>query len=236
MSIIDNLPENLKKIIFGEELTLEKQRCLLSNERSSGKFIRVKCPIDDYEILAPISEGTVNKIKGKIPKVDVHEHPLECCFRHGYRCDICKNEFDGCLSFFCANCDFDCCFECYYDVHPVDHPNFKEIEFLESEKDFKVLIEENEKIPTLVDFNADWCGPCKRLKPLLVREAKKNGFLLVSVNVDKNKKLSEEYKIQGIPQVNMFVSGKEVFKFNGFDINGLTNCIKLGLEKVNQSK
>ena len=231
MSIIENLPENIKKFVFGEETTLQNQWCLLRDEMSSGKFIKLKMDDHDYEILAPISEETINIMKGKAPKTEVHAHPLECAFRPGFRCDLCKNRYGLCLSFCCVECDFDACFQCYYDYHPQVHPNFKEIEFRESEKDFKAFIEENKNIPTMVDFNANWCGSCRQLKPLLLKEAKKNGFLLVSVNVDDNKKLTKEYDIHGIPQVNMFVDGKEVFKFTGFSMKDIGKCVEFGLSK-----
>ena len=63
------------------------------------------------------------------------------------------------------------------------------IEFKEEEQDFNKLIEEHKDKPTLVDFFAEWCGPCKVLKPMAEKACKDNGFNFVSVNVDENEKL-----------------------------------------------
>lgn len=67
--------------------------------------------------------------------------------------------------------------------------------------------------PVLVDFYADWCGPCKRLAPLL-EELKEIDVL--KVNVDLFDSLSRSYGIMSIPTLILFENGKEIKKIIGF--------------------
>lgn len=83
-------------------------------------------------------------------------------------------------------------------VIDVNKSNFEE-EVLKSDK--KVL----------VDFNADWCGPCKMLRPVLDEIAESNDNIkIVSVNVDYNEKLSREYNVFSIPCLVLIEDGKEI--------------------------
>ncbi len=71
--------------------------------------------------------------------------------------------------------------------------------------------------PVLVDFYADWCGPCKSLAPNLIVLAKENASLkVVKINVDKASALSEEYKISSIPALFYFSEGKLVKQDVGY--------------------
>lgn len=63
----------------------------------------------------------------------------------------------------------------------------------------------------LVDFNADWCGPCKMMKPILEAFAKMHSEVkLIGVNIDDNDELAEEYRVSTIPCMVMFKDGTEV--------------------------
>ena len=63
----------------------------------------------------------------------------------------------------------------------------------------------------LVDFNADWCGPCKMLKPIIDAVAKDHDDLkIVSINIDDEDELAESYNISSIPCLVLFEEGKEV--------------------------
>lgn len=67
------------------------------------------------------------------------------------------------------------------------------------------------KTLVLADFNASWCGPCRMLKPLLDEVAEKNDNVkIVSINIDDEEELAEEYKVSSIPCLIVFEKGKEI--------------------------
>jgi len=79
------------------------------------------------------------------------------------------------------------------------------------------VIEQSKKIPVVVDFWSPHCMPCLILSPVLEKLEKeyKGKFLLAKLNVDKNPKTSESYKIMSIPTVKMFKNGRVVDEFIG---------------------
>ena len=69
----------------------------------------------------------------------------------------------------------------------------------------------NSSVPVLVDFNADWCGPCRAMKPLLDELSENNEkYKIVSVNIDDEDELAENYDVSSIPCLVLFEAGKEV--------------------------
>jgi putative thioredoxin len=87
-----------------------------------------------------------------------------------------------------------------------------------NEADFsRVVIEGSRKVPVLVDFWAEWCAPCRALKPILEKLADEyqGRFLLAKVNSDQNQALAARYGVRGIPNVKAFVGGELVDEFSG---------------------
>ena len=68
----------------------------------------------------------------------------------------------------------------------------------------------------LVDFNADWCGPCRMLHPVLEELEEKGNYKIASINVDENPELSQQFGVMSIPCLVVFENGKEVNRSIGF--------------------
>lgn len=71
--------------------------------------------------------------------------------------------------------------------------------------------------PVLIDFYADWCGPCKMLSPIIQEVAKdlSGKVRVIKIDVDKNPALSDKFQIRGVPTMMLFKDGSPVWRQSG---------------------
>ncbi len=86
----------------------------------------------------------------------------------------------------------------------------------------------NKTAPVLVDFYAEWCGPCQVMTPVLkeVKDELKDKVSIFKINVDNNSQLARQYHVRGVPTFMIFKEGKQLWRQSGIiEKNELINII-----------
>ncbi len=80
---------------------------------------------------------------------------------------------------------------------------------------FSKIINSGERV--LIDFHADWCGPCKMLAPILnqVKEELGDRIKIYKIDVDKNPRIATKYQVRGVPTLLLFKDGEIVWRHSG---------------------
>ena len=85
--------------------------------------------------------------------------------------------------------------------------------YIKNEKEFDEVIKKDKVV---IDFYAEWCGPCKMLSPILDKVSKELNLDIYKVNVDEAEDVARQYGIMSIPTVMIFEKGKMAKKNVGF--------------------
>jgi len=93
----------------------------------------------------------------------------------------------------------------------------------------------NSSRPVLVDFYADWCGPCKQMPPILkkVKEELREQVRIIKVDVDKNPTIATKYQIRSIPTLMIFKDGEA--KWTGMGVRTVEEIKAIVQQQIDNS-
>lgn len=83
-------------------------------------------------------------------------------------------------------------------------------------EEYQTLLDTDKKV--LVDFNAEWCGPCKKMAPYLdkLKEQMKDELVIIKIDVDKNRSIAEDMGVEGLPTLLLYKNKKIIWRNLGF--------------------
>ena len=87
----------------------------------------------------------------------------------------------------------------------------------------------NKEQPVLVDFYADWCGPCQTMMPILkdTKDTLGESVSILKINIDKNQSIATRFQVRGVPTFMLYKNGKQVWRQSGLiQKNELIQLIK----------
>lgn len=100
------------------------------------------------------------------------------------------------------------------------------IPHIENLAEYEKLSNDTGNSVLVLDFYADWCGPCKRLAPELEKLAQEHSSMrFLKVNVDQNEELTRQFKIEGMPTIVLIRSGKELQRVVGANLPAIKAAI-----------
>ena len=75
----------------------------------------------------------------------------------------------------------------------------------------------NQDKPVLVDFFAEWCGPCQTMSPILkeVKDVLQDGVSILKIDVDKNQAIASKFQVRGVPTFVLYKKGQQVWRQSG---------------------
>ena len=106
---------------------------------------------------------------------------------------------------------------------------------MEEIKENDLSVVSNKKCLLLFYFTASWCGPCQKIKPMLIKLAEgldNSKIKFFMIDIDENDEISEKFKIKGVPTFYLLHNDKVLDNFTGADITKVHKLIKDNINKV----